>query len=629
MNSRHPGSRAHGRAAVPFTSTRVVHAFVAALPAFAGGAAFAQAGDVLPAQEVVVSAARVEQKLPDTLPSTTLITRADIEASTAADVPGLLRTLTSLDIAQTGPRGSATSVFVRGSNSNQVLVLIDGAPLSRADFGSAPWELVPLDQIDHVEVVRGNLSSLYGAQAVGGVVQIFTRRDGGKSVSLGLGNEGQLQASASLGLRAGDAERPLTIGVSVSGQTTDGYDATDAVTNPGTNRDTDGSHQTSAAVRVGKTWAPNQRTEFSVTHTDTQSDYDGYDPTAHDVLTTALDAYSLRSHHALGSAVTLNVSAGETVIKYEDPTSTYITGGVARSRLVGADLDWLVSDNHSLQLGVEDKNERYNDNIFDNEQKRETTAVRLGYVGSFLSAVDVQANLRRDDAGDYGTANTGLLALGWRISPAWKLVGQVSTGFSAPSFTEQFYKDPSVAELRPEHSRDLEFGAHWTGAGWLARATWFSQRQHDLIAFGAKGDVNIGHAHSRGVELAADGALGPGKLGLDTTFQNAHDDDSGAQLLRRARTSAALNYRLPIAGWETGASVRYTGRRTDVQNVAPYGTVFIASRTVVGLATSHALDRNWTIGAKLDNALDAREAEVLGYTAPRRTLLFTLRGQWL
>ena len=149
MKSRHTGPAApvHSRvAALSVTS------LVAALPLLASGAAFAQATSEPSSQEVVVTAARVPQKLPDTLPSTTVISRADIAASPASDLPDLLRSFTSFNVAQTGPLGSQTSVFVRGANSNQVLVLIDGAPLSRADFGSAPWELIPLAQIGRAHV---------------------------------------------------------------------------------------------------------------------------------------------------------------------------------------------------------------------------------------------------------------------------------------------------------------------------------------------------------------------------------------------------------------------------------------------------------------------------------------------
>ncbi len=626
MNSRHTRALApaHSRASRIFNLSRSARTFVAALPALATGAAFAQAAAVPPAQEVVVTAARVEQKLPDTLPSTSVISRAEIEASPATDLPDLLRTFTSFNVAQTGPLGAQTSVFVRGANSNQVLVLIDGAPLSRADFGSAPWELVPLGQIDHIEIVRGNLSSLYGAQAVGGVVQIFTKQGAGASVAVSGGNRGALDLSGAIGRRFGSADAPLDLSASISAQTTDGYSARDHKADASANPDRDPSYQSGETFAIGKTWMPGQRTSFSVMHSDTHSDYDGYSGgTGQDTLETTLDAYNLQSHHALGSAVGLDLSAGETVDHYEDPTG-FTASGTARTRLLGAAVDWTIVDGQSVQLGYENNTEHYGDTS-NGDRVRRTNSIRAGYLGSFAAMFDVQANIRHDDANDYGNANTGLLALGWRITPAFKLVAQASTAFSAPSFSDIQYQ---AAPLAPERSRDIELGLHWHQAGWLARATVFSQRQHNLIAFTPDFQtINIDRATNRGIELMADGETGYGKLGVDVTFQNARDETHDTALLRRARTVASVNYRLPIMGWETGVWVRYNGVHADGDPVT-FATVQAKARTTLGLSTQHALSPNWSIGAKADNVTNTKTPEVLGYTAPPRSVMLTLRGQW-
>lgn len=620
MKSCHTGSTApvHSRVAAFSVSTFAV------LPLLAAGAALAQAAPDVPGQDVVVTAARVPQRLPDTLPSTTVISAADIAASPASDVPGLLREFVSFNVAQTGPLGAQTSVFVRGANSNQVLVLIDGAPLSRADFGSAPWELVPLAQIDHVEVVRGNLSSLYGAQAVGGVVQIFTRHGAGSSVSFGGGTRGTVQGSASLGRRFGDAARPLDISASISGAHTDGFSARDAKVDPSVDPDRDPSTQSGATFALAKTWAPGQRTSFSAMHSDTDSRYDGYNgPTVDDELKTRLDNVTVQSHHALTPAVNLDLHAGEGLIHYADPTA-FTTGGTARTRLLGVGADWTIVDGQNLQVGYESEVERYGDSNIATAT-RHTNSIRAGWLGSFGTGFEIQANVRHDDANDYGSANTGLLSLGWRLNPEWKLVAQGSTAFSAPSFSDIQYE---LAPLKPEHSRDLELGVHWNRAAWSGRATLFSQRQHDVIAFNAQFDaVNIDHASNRGVELALDGDTGFGRVGLDATFQNPRDDDHHTALLRRARTVVAANWRVPVAGWETGVWLHHTGPRPDGDPIT-FATVRARARTVLGLTATHALSPNWTIGVKADDLTGTRSPEVLGYTPPPRQVVVSLRGQW-
>jgi len=621
MKSRHTGPNAPVNSRV---AAFPVSTLVAVLPLLAAGAAFAQAAPDAPGQAVVVTAARVPQPLPDTLPSTTVISAADIAASPATDLPGLLREFVSFNVAQTGPLGAQTSVFVRGANSNQVLVLIDGAPLSRADFGSAPWELVPLAQIDHVEVVRGNLSSLYGAQAVGGVVQIFTRHGAGNSVSLGAGTRGTVQGSVALGRRLGDAASPLDISASISGAHTDGFSARDAKVDASVDPDRDPSTQSGATFAIGKTWSAGHRTSFSAMHSDTDSRYDGYNgPTVDDELKTRLDNVTLQTHDALTSAINLDLHAGEDLIHYADPTA-YTTGGTARTRLLGVSADWTIVDGQNVQVGYESEVERYGDSRVATST-RHTNSIRAGWLGSFGDAFEIQANVRHDDANDYGSANTGLLSLGWRLSPEWKFVAQGSTAFSAPSFSDIQYE---LAPLKPEHSRDLELGLHWAHAGWTGRATLFSQRQHDVIAFNAQFDaVNIDHASNRGVELALDGDTGFGRVGLDATFQNPRDDDHHTALLRRARTVVAANYRVPVAGWETGVWLHYTGPRADGDPIT-FATVQAKARTVLGLTATHALSKDWSIGVKADDLTGTRSPEVLGYTPPPRQVIVSLHGQW-
>jgi len=634
MKSRHTGSNApvHSRVA----ACRAASAITAALPLLAASPAFAQASDA-PDQQVVVTAARVEQKLPDALPATTVITRHDIESASATDLPGLLSQLTSMSVAQTGPFGSQTSVFVRGANSGQVLVLVDGAPVTRADAGSSPWELLPLGQIDHVEIVRGNMSSLYGSEAVGGVIQIFTKGGDHSSMTVTGGSRGRALADISIGRRIGDADHALDIGGGISGQATDGYNATNPVTNPGNNPDRDGGSQTGENLRIGKTWAANQRTELRVLHSDTTSDYDGFDgPTSVDRLVTSLDTTSLQSHHALAWALVLNVNLSDTLIKFNDPTG--VGHGNARSSVAGADLGWTISADHSLQLGVEDRKDRGAASLPDfsgsANLERTTRSVRLGYEGSFADVVDVQANVRHDAPSDFDSATTGLLALGWRLSSDWKLVGQASTAFSAPPFfaIESRVGQGITDQLKPEHSREVEFGVHYSHAGWLARATWFSQHQRDLIDYTYNANTfestayNVDHATNRGVELAVDGDTGLGKLGLDATFQDARAD-GGVPLQRRPRTLVAANYRVTVMGCEAGAYLQYMGPHDDVDPVT-FGDVKSRSKTTLGLSVEHALSQTWTLGLKVNNATNSTAPVVVGYTAPPREVLFTLRGAW-
>ncbi len=584
-------------------------------------------------QTMVVTAARVEQPVPDALPSTRVLTRADIDAAQSADLAELLRQTTSLDIGQTGPLGSQTSVFLRGADSRQVLVLVDGVPFARADFGTASWQHLPLEQIERVEIVRGNLSALYGAQAVGGVVQVITRRAEGVSLNVGGGSQATAFATAAAGTHLGEGATATRLAATLSHHQTDGYSAKDPATDPGANPDRDGGRQSALSARVEQGWGEGQRTALSLMLDRTSSDYDGYASTQRDRLTSHVDTVGLQSRHALATGWELGVDLGRTRERFDDPTG-YALDGEARNESAGLQLQWQPGPGQLLQWGLDTRRERFIDSNAAAESTRRTDGLRLGWLGHFgpagdnAGALDLQLSVRHDDNDRFGSETTGLLALGWHLAPNWTLTGRLGTSFSPPSLVDQQYAAPGTT-LRAEKGRDAEMGLRWRDGGWFARATLFAQRQRDRIAFDPLTFQagNIGHARNRGLELVAEGPTGPGVLGLEATFQDPRDDDSDTRLLRRARASAALNYRVTLADWQLGAWLHHTGRRLDV-DPATFASVDNPARTTLALTARRPLARDWTLALKLDNATAEDTPEVLGYTAPRRAFTVQLQGRW-
>ena len=190
--------------------------------------------------EVVVTANRTEQRVQDALPATTLITRSDIERAQTPDLPTLLRQVTGLEISQNGGPGTVSGAFIRGAESRHTLVLIDGVPVNNLNFGTAALENLPLADVDHIEIVRGNVSSLYGSAALGGVIQIFTREAGRTpqgSVTAQAGSRGLAQVAASAGVRLDSGTR---LHASVETLKDNGFNATWQEELPGTNPDRDG-----------------------------------------------------------------------------------------------------------------------------------------------------------------------------------------------------------------------------------------------------------------------------------------------------------------------------------------------------------------------------------------------------
>jgi vitamin B12 transporter len=573
---------------------------------------------------IVITAARAEQPLPDALPSTRVITRNEIEAAQASDLPALLRTLTSIDVAQSGPLGSQASLFLRGADSRQTLVLVDGVPLVRADFGTASWQHLPLEQIERIEIVRGNLSSLYGAQAVGGVVQILTRRADRPQASMAIGSQNTQQASASAGTRLDEGTR---LSASLSWQRSDGYSARDADVDPGANADRDGARQSGASARLTQRWAAGHDSELNLLAGRTRSAYDGFAPGLDDVLTTRLESAGLKSRHAIAPHSTAALEIGQTSERFDDPTG-FAVSGRNRVRLAGVQFGHALTPQHDLQAGIETRRERFGDSTAA-PRTRNTDSLRLAWLGRPLAGWQTQAALRSDDSSDYGRVNTGLLAVAWQWRPTLKLSAQWASGFSAPSFVDQAFANPATV-LRPERSRQAEVALQWSEGAALLRGALFAQRQRDRIAFDPVTfeTLNIARAKNRGVELMAQWPLpfdAHGLLGVDLTLQDPRDAGTDTPLKRRSKQSLALNYSTRITGWQLMAALRHTGERLDTDPLT-FADADNPARTTLDLSASRALTAQWRVGLKLANATNQKRPEILGYTAPPRSVLLSLQG---
>lgn len=576
---------------------------------------------------IVITAARTEQALPDALPSTRVITRAEIEAAQPADLPALLRMLTSIDVGQTGPMGSQASLFLRGADSRQTLVLVDGVPLLRADFGTASWQHLLPEQIERIEIVRGNLSSLYGAQAVGGVVQIVTRRASAPQVTLSAGDHGTQQASFAGGARFGDTATPTQLSASLAWRRTDGFSARDASVDPSANPDRDAARQSGGSARIEQTWAAGHQSTLSVLSTRTRSEYDGFAPGLDDVLSTRVESAGLKSRHALGVRTRLEVELGESRERFDDPTG-FATEGRNRVRLGTLQLAHALAPGHELQAGAETRRERFADSGTP-ARTRSTDSLRAAWVGKPATGWQTQLALRSDDSGDYGRATTGLVAAAWQWASAWKLSAQVASGFSAPSFLDELFANPATA-LKPERSHQAELALQWSEGATLLRGALFAQRQRDRIAFDPVTfeTVNIARAKNQGFELMAQTPVpfdAEGLLTAELTLQDPRDTNTDRPLKRRAKQSLALNYATRLAGWQLGAALRHTGKRLDTDPVT-FADAYNRSRSTLDLRVARQLTPQWRVALKLENASDESRPEVLGYTAAPRSALLSLQG---
>ena len=425
----------------------------------------------------VVTPSRIVQSIDDALPSTTVITRAEIDRWQLSDLVGTLSREAGVQFARSGGPGSAASLFVRGANSSQVLVLVDGVPLNAAVGGAASLGGIALDTVDRIEISRGNLSSLYGSAAIGGVVQIFTRGAGAPGASLlvegGQGRNFNGAASASTDLGG------LRLGASIGTRRSDQFSAIDAARvvpgpfAPGANPDLDANESTSGSV--GATYRTQGGTVFaanawgSTNRTDFDSTADG--PAATHEERSTITAWNARVRSPLTKAWESQLQVGEMKDSSRNRSSEPWSFNNGEFESTNRQASWTnevaVNERVKAQLGVEHLQQRGASTAFDptfanvlTEFRRNVTSA-WGGVNGRTDRQLVQVNVRVDKYSDVGSATTGLVSYGYKLTPEWRAIAQVSNAFRAPSFSDLYYPFFGNPQLEPEKSRSGELGLHY------------------------------------------------------------------------------------------------------------------------------------------------------------------------
>ncbi len=523
-----------------------------------------QATQVPPASEdIVVTATSVPEDEKDVGSAITVVTREEIEKHEAVVVSDVLRSVPGLDLTQYGTPGSLTSLFTRGTNSTQTLVLVDGVRMNSPYFSGYDWSGMTTENIDRIEIARGPYSALYGSDAIGGVVQIFTRpgADGVAGRATGeFGNQGQGQGSAFVSLGEGP----------ISGSASYRYVAFDG-SQPNTDwRQRNGSASLSAKLgdsgRVGVEWGLND----GETGNPGAIGGFGYPSTARGFMHEG--RLSVPATFALSDTNRLDVNlAGvrsqpayrDTAGGFESQTDakTY-QASVSDTATLGAHTltafaswqRWDVSDESNFGVNLDDA---------------QTTLWGLGAQDSVtFGAFTLTGGLRYDHYTTYGEAWSPRGTISW-LSPdkLWKIRASGGTGFRAPSIGELYYPFSGNPDLLPERSVSAEVGAERYFASGRAEVSVFWNDLKDLIVydFAAFQNFNIGHARTWGVELGWQQTILP-TLAVDVTYMFLKTEDlaTGEQLLRRPENGAALGVSwMPVQGFSFSPRLLYVGERRD------------------------------------------------------------------
>lgn len=571
----------------------------------------------------VVTAARAPQSAQQLLADMSVIDRAAIEASGATGLADVLARLPGIQMVRNGGMGNTTNVMLRGADTAYTAVYIDGIRFSsQSGSGGPTWESIPLAMIDRIEVLRGPAAAIYGSDAIGGVVQIFTRRAEqalAPSVSVGLGSNGTRRAQAGVSGLGGE-NQAWDYALDIAGERSDGFDV-----RPSRNADRDGYKSLSGAARLG--WRINDQHQLraSLLASDIDAGYDnstrpGVDDRSQHRMHAAGIEWSAQWSERWSSVLALNAS--------EDRYETKPTAYLSTTQLRG--LSW----QNQWRLGAQTFSatlERREDALQNApvDRERAQNALALGYQWH-AGKQHLQAQLRHDSDSEFGGKETGSLAYGYDLTPQWRATAAAATAFRAPTLYQRF-SNYGTASLTPENGRNLELGLRYRAQQSEFSATAYRNRVSDQVSYqaGARGCasaqgcyVSVAQAEYQGLTLAAaTQALGVRWHGsLD--FNSARDGATGLYLTRRARQFGTLGASRQIAGWQWGADVQWSARRFD----DAANTKVLGGYALWNLSASKTLARDWKLLARLDNAFDKHYETAATYATEGRRFFLSL--QW-
>ncbi len=589
-------------------------------------------------QQVIITAARAPEPEDQSFFSVTVLTRADIEARQVSSVQDLLADLAGINIDNAGGLGQQSSVFIRGADSDHTLLLIDGVRVGSATLGSAPFEIIPLEQIDHIEVVRGPRSTLYGSDAVGGVIQIFTRQAGEPGVTLGgSAMTGSYDTHEFTGYAAARGREAWG---SISGDvlTTGGLaaclpSAVAGCFDSAAPQLPDGHQNRSGSLSAGVRLTDQLTASADVlyTHGWTAFDGAGFD----DRLDFGEKVFTAHLDQALGAAgwhVRLMAGRDEDDERdFLDATPVGTFDSVRNSASLQA--DGKLGEAVKLVSGVD-----YEDVHVDSDTPfavtSRTTRAGFGELHADLGGWSALAGVRFEDNEQFGahwTENLGLtrgLGAGVRFLLTW------GTAFRAPTFDELYFPGFGNPNLKPETSQSWETGLD----GGQGALRWSLHAYQTTLAEEISIDpltflpLNIDRSRIRGVELQGDWHGAAWVVGGQLTGLEPLNVSPGAGyddlLPRRAQQSASLSVRRLLrpaaaggADGSVGVVARWEGRRyDDLANTLPMGGYL-----TVDLLTQWRLAGDWTLEAKAANLFDRSYQTAAYYAQPGRSYGITIR----
>ena len=600
--------------------------------------------DLLAAAEldpVVVTATRQATPLSQLMADVTVIDAEQIQRLGQGTITDLLARQPGIQTASYGGQGAATSFFVRGANSNQLKVLIDGIAINSIDPSGSPLRLLNLADVERIEILRGPAATLYGADAIGGVIQIFTRQaQAGLAAQAHAGAGSQGTRKAGVALSGGNAQWRWQLGGN--------HHYSDGISSQADarNRDADDDSYRNNALNAGLRFLPSEDAEYGLSYRQARglAEYDsGNVPADGDYnnrQTFDNSQWQLYAKHRLGPRWRSSVQFGAADDWQKDwsfnawafPPAEVIGAITTRNRELSWQNDLDLGQWGSALLTVEAERQRVSTTSagYTHEPELENRSLLAGWGGSH-GRLQWQLNARADDHQQYGNHSTAALSLGWALGGGWRAHASYGSAFKAPSVDQLYIDNPAWSltgnpELAPEKSRNRELGLRWGNDAQQLAVTWYLNRVSNLIEWVSDPVTwagtydNVSQARMEGVTAQWRGNFGAFSPSLSYDWLDAQNLDSGFALGRRARHKASAGLDWQGDSWQLGGELVAQGKRWDYSNQ----TGNLPGYALLNLSAAYALRQDLQLQARLDNALDRDYQSIGGYLTPGRSVFVSL-----
>lgn len=584
-------------------------------------------------EPLVITSGRLAEPQVQATAATSVFTRQDIERLQVRSVAELLERVPGLSVVRTGGAGSQTGVFLRGTSTAQTLVLVDGQRIAAASSGTSSLEFLAPEQIERIEVVRGARSALYGSDAIGGVIQIFTRQGDGSGLKpyarLAAGSDSTYQRS--LGLSGGDERTRFHLGAALD--ETAGTDATrDGF---GANGDDDAYRNRSLSLNLSHRFNEDLQVGFSALDQRGQVEYDdvftGLLPTT-DFQVSSLSGFidgqlneRWNSRLEIGHSKDQRDSGDDSPAAPEYSFFTYTT--------YRDSVSWVntltLSDNQQLLVGADWYEDRLHSSTAFAEDSRWNRAafVQHRYTGDTFST---ELGLRHDDNQQFGSENTWNAALTLPLNSANDLILSYSEGFRAPTFNDLYdpwYGNPDLQAERSK-SYELQWRNRYSDTGSLQASLYRTEIEDAIVLDENFIPQNVQTARINGFEAAVQQELFGWQANLALALIDPRDRNSGHTLQRRAKRTLSLDVDRRFGDVSLGAGWRaISGRYDDAEN-----QIDMSGYGLLSLRAAWQANAELGLSLKLDNLLDKDYAEAtystpngrFGYNSAGRTALFAV-----